>query len=729
MIREFTLLGLDCPNCAALIEAAIKKTDGVSDASINLMTGLLTVEFDTTGQKGVPTGPRESAKRVNQADRQGDQPEDPRDDLLSGIVEIVARFEPDVRVIEKSAVNREVIREEEKGSTHRETLRLAAGTLILAAGLVFEHLPDANHYIAPALYLSGYLALGANVILRAVKNIAKGVIFDEHFLMTIATLGALALGEYAEAMGVMLFYQIGEFFQDLAVERSRRSIAALMDIRPDYVNLLVNGETRKVHPDSARAGDLFIVRPGEKIPLDGEVIEGEASLDTSALTGESMPRMARAGDTVLSGCVNQNGVLTVRATRTFGQSTASKIIDLMENAAGKKAKTEKFITKFAGYYTPVVVGLAALVAIIPPLAFGGSWTVWMSRSLIFLVISCPCALVLSIPLGYFAGMGAASKKGILIKGGDCIEALGSLDIAVFDKTGTLTKGAFEVTATLAAPGISPEELLQTAAAAEAFSNHPIASSISRKHGLSIDTVDFTEYKEIAGLGVSVNDGRRYIAAGNSALMRDMNIAFEEPGQTGAMVHVAADGRYLGCIVIADDIKADSLSAIHKLKALGVRKTAMLTGDNADTAAAVAKELGIDECYAGLLPQDKVRILEAISESKKPGGKLAFVGDGINDAPVLAIADIGVAMGGLGADAAIEAADIALMTDEPSKLAEAVKIARDTKRVIWQNIIFSLTMKALVLSLGAAGIATMWGAVFADVGVALLAVLNSTRVTR
>ena len=613
------------------------------------------------------------------------------------------------------------------GSTKTKIARLIAGAVILAAGMILERFLEMDGYVPLALFVPGYFLLGGEVVLRAVRNIARGKVFDENFLMTVATIGAFAIGEHAEAVGVMLFYQTGEFFQESAVRKSKKTIAALMDIRPDFANLLIDGQIKRVSPDSVQIGDFIVVKPGEKIPLDGVVTDGEALLDASALTGESVPRKASAADTVLSGCVNQNGVLTIKVTQTFGESTASKIIDLVENAAGKKAPVENFITKFARYYTPVVVGLAALIAIIPPLMFGGAWHDWLNRGLIFLVISCPCALVISIPLGFFGGIGGAAKMGVLIKGGNYLEALNDLDVAVFDKTGTLTKGVFKVIAILPANGFSNVKLLETTAKAEAFSNHPIALSILREYGKAVEKSTLTEYSEIAGYGVKVNAGGATILAGNQNLMGKMGVAFEEARNTGTKVYVSVDGIYAGCIVISDEIKPDSRDAIAALKTLGVRKTVMLTGDDPLIAEAIANELNIDEVYGGLLSQQKVEKLEMLNGQKRRNGKLAFVGDGINDAPVLAMADIGVAMGGLGSDAAIEAADVVLMTDEPSKLVDAVKIARFTKRVIWQNIIFALGVKALFLVFGAMGMANMWEAVFADVGVALLAILNATRV--
>jgi Cd2+/Zn2+-exporting ATPase len=612
-------------------------------------------------------------------------------------------------------------------------IRLIAGAAACAVAMALEKIMGTG-VIPLAVFLAAYITLGGDVVLRALKNMTRGQLFDENFLMSIATVGALVIGQPAEAVGVMLFYQLGEFFQDQAVEKSKNSITRLMDIRPDYANLKKGGDIVKTPPDTVRVGDLIIVKPGEKIPLDGIVIEGQSMLDTSALTGESVPRTAAVADTVLSGCVNQSGVLTVEVTKTFGESTVSKIINLVENAASKKAKTENFITTFAKYYTPAVVICAALLAVLPPLLLGGSWTDWVYRALIFLVISCPCALVLSIPMSFFGGIGGAAKKGILVKGGNYLEAVNHLDITVFDKTGTLTKGVFKVIEVLPANGFSAEALLERAAQAEAFSNHPIALSVmqeysNRRLGREINRQDLAEYTELAGYGVSVTVNGKIILAGNKNLMAQKNIAFQEAPGAGTKVYVAVDGVYAGCIVIADEVKPDSRGAIDALKARGVRKTVMLTGDNPQIAGAIAAELGLDEVYGGLLPHEKVEMVESLNQQKRQGGKLAFVGDGINDAPVLAMADIGIAMGGLGSDAAIEAADIVLMTDEPSKVAELMDIARFTMRVVRQNIFFALGVKAVFLALGAFGIATMWEAVFADVGVSLLAVLNAMRIMR
>ena len=694
-MKEYILQGLNCANCAARIEDSVRRLEGVSFASVNYFTATLRLEIADS--------------------RPGD--------IRKEIESIVHKHEPAVVVYEKT----NSIRAESVKTNRTQIIRLIAGAVILSAGMALERFSETNEYVPAAIFVFGYLLLGGEVILRAIRNIARGKIFDENFLMSIATIGAFAIGEYAEAVGVMLFYQVGEFFQELAVRKSKKNIADLMDIRPDFANLLINGQITRVTPEAVQAGDVIIVKPGEKIPLDGVVMEGESTLDACALTGESAPRKASVSDTVLSGCINQAGVLTIRVTQTFGESTASKIIDLIQNAAGKKAPTENFITKFARYYTPAVVGLAALIAIIPPLFFGGAWADWFNRGLVFLVISCPCALVISIPLGFFGGIGGASRKGILIKGGNYLEALDNIDLVVFDKTGTLTKGVFKVTAILPANGFSKGELLEAAAKAETFSNHPIALSILRKYGKEVDKNGLAKYSEMAGHGVSVNAYGRTILAGNEKLMAEMGVAFDEAQSIGTKVYVSMDGLFIGCVVISDEIKPDSREAIAACKALGVGKTVLLTGDDPWIAEVVAKELKIDEAYGGLLPQQKVEKLETLNRQKRSNGKLAFVGDGINDAPVLAMADIGVAMGGLGSDAAIEAADVVLMTDEPSKLAEAIEIARFTKRIVWQNIIFALGVKALFLLFGAMGIAGLWEAVFADVGVALLAVLNAIRV--
>ena len=616
---------------------------------------------------------------------------------------------------------------EESGNS--ELIRSIIGAAVFCAGIVLSRFSAISQYIPLAVYVVSYLVLGGGIILRAIKNIMSGKIFDENLLMCLATIGAFAIGDYPEAVAVMLFFQVGEYFQELAVRRSKKSIADLMDIRPDYANLMSFGAIVRVDPKTVGVGDIIIVKPGEKIPLDGIVIEGESTLDTTALTGESAPRKAAVSDTVLSGCINKNGVLTIEVTKTFGESTVARILELVENAGSRKAPAENFITKFARYYTPAVVALAALIAIIPPLLMNGAWPEWINRGLIFLVISCPCALVISIPLGFFGGIGGASKRGVLIKGSNYLEALNDLDIVVFDKTGTLTRGVFEVTGIEPSNGFTESELLELAAYAEAFSNHPIAASILKAHGSETEKSLLSGYNEIPGHGISVELGGKSILAGNQKLMDMMHISHEETNSLGTKVYIAAGGLFAGCIVISDEIKPDSYGAISKLKEKGVRKTAMLTGDDPQIAKAVADKLGLDDVYGGLLPDQKVEMFERLEAQKRPKGKIAHVGDGINDAPVLARADVGIAMGGLGSDAAIEAADVVLMTDEPSKLIDAIDVARFTKRIVWQNIVFALAVKGIFLLLGAVGFATMWEAVFADVGVALLAILNASRVGR
>jgi len=553
-------------------------------------------------------------------------------------------------------------------------------------------------------------------------------LFDENFLMTIATIGAFAIGEFPEGVAVMLFYQAGEFMQNLAVTRSRKFIAELMDIRPDYANLKVDEGIKRVSPEEVDIGELIIVKPGERIPLDGEVVEGKAMVDTSALTGESLPREVSVGSEVLGGFVNKNGLLTIKVSKEFGESTVAKILDLVENASSKKAPTENFITKFARYYTPIVVFAALGLAIIPPLVIkDATFSQWFYRALIFLVISCPCALVVSIPLGFFGGIGGASRNGILVKGGNYLEALNDVGTIVMDKTGTLTKGVFKVTKIETIKGLSREELLEYAAYTESYSNHPIAASILKEYGGEVDKGQIQDYNEISGYGIKAKVKGREIIAGNRKLMEKENISIKKLDEIGTIVHIAVDNNYAGYIVISDEIKGDSKEAIKGLKEIGIKQIIMLTGDNALVANRIAQELGVDKVYSELLPQDKVVKVEMLEKEKTSKDKLMFVGDGINDAPVLARADIGVAMGGLGSDAAIEAADIVIMTDEPSKLVSAIIIARRTRNIVWQNILFSLGVKGVVLLLGALGYATMWAAVFADVGVALIAVLNAMRV--
>ena len=574
-----------------------------------------------------------------------------------------------------------------------------------------------------------YVILGWDVVWQAVKNITRGQVFDEHFLMSVSTIGAFAIGEYPEAVAVMLFYQVGEFFQSLAVKRSRKSISDLMDICPDSATVKRNGVLQVVSPESVAVGEIIVVKPGEKIPLDGIVVDGESMLDTKALTGESVPRSIRKGDEALSGCINQSGLLTLKVTKSFGESTVSKITDLVENASARKAPTENFITTFARYYTPVVVGMAAVLAIIPPLVLGGGWSEWLRRGFVFLIVSCPCALVISIPLTFFGGIGAASKRGVLVKGGNYLEALNKVSVVVFDKTGTLTKGVFEVANIIPAAGYQKEQVLEYAAQAESYSNHPIAKSILATYGKPIDQKQFSGFEEISGHGISVMVQGKKVLAGNSKLMESEKIAYAACDAAGTKFYVAADGSYVGCILIADEVKPDSKCAIAELKKIGVEKTVMLTGDDERIGKSVADELGLDAYYAQLLPDQKVEKLEMLDKQKRQGSKLAFVGDGINDAPVLARADVGIAMGGLGSDAAIEAADVVLMTDEPSKLVEAIDVAKATKRIVMQNIVIALGIKSVFLVLGALGMAGMWEAVFGDVGVTIIAVLNAMRILK
>ena len=596
---------------------------------------------------------------------------------------------------------------------------ILSGVLLVAAYL----LPLEGWWRLPAFAVP-YLLVGWDVLWGAVRNIGHGQFFDENFLMSIATIGAFALQEFPEAVFVMLFYQVGELFQSYAVGKSRRSISQLMDICPDYANIRREGELVQVEPDEVQIGDIIVVKPGEKVPLDGVVVSGSSSLDTAALTGESLPRSIAEGDDVVSGCVNLEGLLEVRVTKEFGQSTVSKILELVENSASKKAKTENFITKFARFYTPCVVGAAVLLAVLPPLLFGGEWGEWIERALIFLVISCPCALVISVPLSFFGGIGGASRLGILIKGGNYFEVLAKAETVVFDKTGTLTKGVFRVTA-LHPENCTKEQLIETAALAESYSDHPIARSVKEAYGKTVEQDRVADVKELAGRGISAVIDGKTVLAGNDKLMKEAGVACHACHKVGTAVHVAAEGVYLGHIVISDEVKEDAKAAIGLLKAAGVNKTVMLTGDETAVGEAVAQELGLDEAYTKLLPADKVERVEALLNGKK-SGSLLFVGDGINDAPVLSRADVGVAMGGMGSDAAIEAADVVLMDDKPSKIASAVKIAKKTMRIVRQNIVFALVVKFVVLALGALGLANMWAAVFADVGVSVLAVLNAMR---
>lgn len=606
----------------------------------------------------------------------------------------------------------------------KEVIKVVIALILFLISLI---IPFENAWINIGIYIVSYLIVGLDVLIEAIKNIFKGEVFDENFLMTIATIGAFAIGEYPEAVAVMLFYQIGEMFQSYAVDKSRKSIASLMDIRPDFANIKKNGSIEKVSPDKINIGDIIIVKPGEKVPLDGTIVDGNSMLDTSALTGESVPREVSIGDEVLSGSINQNGLIEIKVTKSFGESTVSKILDLVENASSKKSKSENFISKFAKYYTPIVVVIAVLLAIIPPIIFKETEFIqWLYRALTFLVVSCPCALVISIPLGFFGGIGGASKLGVLVKGSNYLEALSKTEVVVFDKTGTLTEGVFEVQK-VNSVDITKEDLIKCAAYAESFSNHPIANSLKKAYGKDIDNKKISETHELSGLGVNAVVDGNAVFVGNEKLMQEKNIEYIKCNEIGTILYVAINNQFKGTIIISDKIKADAKKAIEKLKKNNVKKIVMLTGDKKAVGESVAKELGLDEVYTELLPNDKVEKVEELMKSKSEKGKLAFVGDGINDAPVLAISDIGIAMGGLGSDAAIEAADVVLMTDEPSKVVDAIKISRKTLKIVKQNIIFAIVVKILVLILSAIGLSNMWQAVFADVGVSVLAILNALRV--
>ncbi|MGB4504021.1 MAG: heavy metal translocating P-type ATPase [Syntrophaceticus sp.] len=693
--KSLELIGLTCANCAAKIEHEVNKLAGVQNASLDFGAKRLLIHV------------------YNERELE---------EITSQVMEIIKEIEPDVKVIEHGAAGGAPVIEDDLVNK-KELFKIGIGAVLFAIALIFEF----SFWAELSLFLTSYILVGGDILLRAVRNISRGQVFDEYFLMSVATIGAFAIRQFPEGVAVMLFFKIGEFFEGLAVNRSSKSISSLMDIRPDYANLQVGDDIKMVSPESVRIGDIIVVKPGEKVPLDGVVVEGRSMVDTSALTGESVPRDVEQGSDILGGFINQNGLLKVRVTKEFGESTVSKILDLVQNASSKKAPTETFITKFARYYTPAVVFGAIAIALIPPLLIqGAAFSQWIYRALVFLVISCPCALVVSIPLGFFGGIGGASKKGILVKGGNYLEALNDVDTVVFDKTGTLTKGVFKVTEVVPENGFSRDDLIEMAAYAEVFSNHPIAVSILNAYEKDVNKDLVDSYDEIFGYGIKAVVWGREILAGNSKLMRKEGISFEEIDVPGTIVYVALDKTYAGYIVISDEVKEDSIEAIRALKNIGVRKIVMLTGDNKVVGERVAEELGVDEVHTELLPDQKVEEVERLEKEVSSKGKLVCVGDGINDAPVLARADIGVAMGALGSDAAIEAADVVLMTDEPSQLVKAIKIAKRTKNIVWQNIVFVLGVKAVVLVLGAVGIATMWAAVFADVGVALIAVLNSSR---
>lgn len=692
-MAQLQLIGIDCAACATKIEKNVNKMANVKSCSVNFTTQKL--NYELTGQEAVT-------------------------EFEQQLATLLPTIEPDVGIQQsptpepspaKHAINYDLIR-----------------ILVSSLGLAISYLVPLSAPAKTTLLLAAFVVIGYDIVWTAIKNILHGEWFDEHFLMSIATIGAFGIGQYAEAVGVMLFYQVGEYFQSLAVNHSRRSIANLVAIKPTIANrLAADGTTEVVAPEAIQVGEHIVVKPGEKVPLDGVITTGDSYVDTSAITGESVPRAFHPGDELLSGTINQSGLLTLEVTKPYADSTVAKILDLVENASSQKAPTENFITRFAKVYTPIVVGIAAIMAIVPPLLFGAPFGDWLYRALIFLVISCPCALVISIPLGFFAGIGTASKNGILVKGSNYLEALNDVQTVVFDKTGTLTQGSFSVT-TVHSVDQQPDELLALAALVEQHSTHPIGQSILAANQTPL-TKTLSDVQETAGHGISGQLNGQLLQAGKASWLQASGIATLTPSEVGTSVHVAYNNRYLGYIVIADTVKPDAQTAVAQLKHAGIHQTIMLTGDNQPVAQQVSAVLGIDKYQSELLPQDKVAAVAKLTEDRATNGKIVFVGDGINDTPVLARADVGVAMGGLGSDAAIEAADIVLMSDEPTKLATAISIAKYTRRIVWQNIIFALVVKGIFLLLGAFGIATMWEAVFADVGVTLIAILNALRILK
>ncbi|WP_302630825.1 heavy metal translocating P-type ATPase [uncultured Clostridium sp.] len=690
---QLTLEGLNCANCARKIEEKVGKMEGVKESNLNFTTTTLNVKLE---------------RKVKE------------EHAINEIKKIVEALEPHVKVEKKVSGKTNVQR-----AKFEVKPTLIIGTILYLIAII----GDFKGALALILFVASYLLIGGKVVLTAIKNIARGQLFDENFLMTVATIGAFSISEYPEAVAVMLFYEIGETIQGYAVNKSRSSISSLMDIRADYANIIIDGKEKKVSPETVKVEDIILVKPGEKVPLDGIVVEGESFVDTSALTGESVPRKIAVNDEILSGGINTNGVLKVKVTKKFGESTVSRILEMVENAANKKANTEKFITKFAKVYTPIVVALAILIAVVPSIFIKDAlFSTWLYRALVFLVVSCPCALVVSVPLCFFAGIGGASKKGVLVKGSNYLELLKDLETVVFDKTGTLTEGVFSVTE-INTNGIDKEKLIEVAAMAESFSNHPIAISIIKEYGKEIDKEVIKEYKEISGRGIKAVINNEEVLVGNSKLMNEFNILYNEVDSIGTVVYCAINGEFKGSIVISDKIKENAVEALINLKKAGVKKTVMLTGDNKKTAYKVGEKINIDEVHSELLPLDKVREVEELLKRSNKNGKLAFVGDGVNDAPVLARADIGIAMGGIGSDAAIEAADIVLMKDDINALVDAINVSKKTNKILWQNIVFALGIKILVMVLGTFGIANMWTAVFADVGVTIIAIINSTRCFR
>ncbi len=727
---KLNITGLDCANCAAKVERKINEMKEVTEATIDFLNKKLILTSDEESPHTLIT----SVQKVIDSIENGVTISPVSSNITTN--NIHGHHNHTHGHLHGHAHDHSHSHSHDHGTDELKKLigKIIIGGILFIGGFI---IPENSHLLRFITFFASYVVIGGDVLTSAFKNILKGQIFDENFLMSIATVGAFAIGEYPEGVAVMLFYQLGELFQGIAVNRSRNSIADLMDIRPDYANLKTGNDIEKVSPDSVKIGDFIVVKPGEKVPLDGEVVEGHSAFDTSALTGESLPREISPGENVLSGFINRTSLITVKVTKLFSESTVAKILDLVENSTAKKSRTENFITKFARYYTPVVVILALLIAILPPFIIPGVlFKDSLYRALIFLVVSCPCALVISIPLGFFGGIGSASRHGILIKGANYLEALNNVDTVVMDKTGTLTKGVFKVTEINVnnniSNGISEDELLKLAAHAESFSTHPIAQSIVRAYeekGNTIDKSLLNNFEEKSGYGIKVNIDGQSVTAGNYRLMELENITIDEKKDLGTVVYVATDGNYIGNILIADEIKKDAEKAVSGMKENGVKNIVMLTGDTKAIGESTANRLNIDKVYTELLPDQKVEKLEEIFKEKSDDRKVVFVGDGINDAPVLARADIGIAMGGLGSDAAIEASDVVIMNDEPSKIVTALKIARSTRAIVWQNIFFAAAVKIIVLILGAGGLATMWEAVFADVGVALLAVLNAMRIIR
>ncbi|MEW6004948.1 MAG: heavy metal translocating P-type ATPase [Stygiobacter sp.] len=699
-MKKYQLKNIDCASCAAKIEDGVAKLEQVKFVSVNFANSIM--QIDTPDIEEV----KQKIKEI--------EPE----------VEVVEPTEEISASVKKPAIKDELI------ENKKELIKIFVTLLLLAVGLILEDEIHSTpfHFAEYLVFISAYLLSGWGVLNGAFRSITKGKVFNEHFLMTIATLGALAIDEMPEAVAVMLFYVVGELFQDIAVNRSRKSVKALLEIRPDYANIKINGDVKRVSPTEVHSGQIIVVKPGEKVPLDGIIKEGNSFVDTSALTGESVPRAVKESETVLAGMINKSGLLTIEVTKEFGESSISKILELVENATSKKAETEKFITTFARYYTPVVVFGALLLAVIPPLFFAGqTFTDWIYRALVVLVISCPCALVISIPLGYFGGIGGASRKGILVKGSNYLDALTKIKTVVFDKTGTLTKGEFNVAEIISANGFKEEEILKYAAYAEANSSHPIAKSILDAYKNIIQQNEITEVKEISGHGIQAKIDGNEVLIGNDKLLHNENIKHDKCDVEGTVVHVAVNKKYAGYIVISDSLKNEAAETIAELNKLKVN-TIMLTGDNKSAADVYAKKLGIKEYYSELLPENKVQHIEKLLETTKDG-KVAFVGDGINDAPVIARADVGIAMGALGSDAAVETADVVLMTDSPMQVVKSIEVAKRTRTIVWQNIAFAMGVKLFFILLGAFGIATMWEAVFGDMGVAIIAILNAMRVMR